>query len=758
MPSFFEYIANAINTKPLLVATVVVGIFLVALFGASLNTMQTGMETYVDTNTDRGMLLDKYTKTFQSSSAIILIESDNVLSPDVLKYVDRLEEELRNERYVTSVNSIVDMFKRANGGILPSSYAEIARLEEVIPTGVLSRIVPSPTLMISSIELEPGLSEDSMFSLLDNMNARIDVSNPPPGVRVTVTGDAAFSQQMMQEMGTSMSILLIAAIFLMVLAVGFFFGHVRYRLLSVIIVGAGVVLTFGIMGLTGMKISMVVIGAFPVLIGIGIDYAIQFHSRFDEEARKSPISEAVRTTITKVGPSVMYAMLATSMGFIALWIAPVPMIKEFGIVCVIGLVSCYLAALIIVPTFGVLLKYRPIRNPVHSTSNHNDVSIMERYNVVVGEIAERVAKNPVPIILICGLIAFVGIQMDTYVIINTNEKTFVPSDMPAKIELDKVVRAMGPTSGVPIYVRGDGLLTVDGIKWIHEFQLYEEAHNSKITGSTSIVNFILEYNGGVLPATNQELQIVLEKIPNEVKKRYLSGNSEAIIEFGLVQMENNIAMATLDEIQNDLSWKAPPPGISARLTGMGEMFTNLIREIESGKTVMTLLAFGLILVFLYLVYRSFTRAVTPIIPIALIVGWNGLIMYVLGIDYTPMTATLGSMTIGVASEYTILIMERAYEERARGLALLPAIRYSVQQIGTAITVSGLTTVFGFAALILSAFNIINNFGIVTVITVGFTLIGAIIVMPAILIIVGTIEDRRHKAIPCGSGTAIPDSE
>ena len=61
------------------------------------------------------------------------------------------------------------------------------------------------------------------------------------------------------------------------------------------------------------------------------------------------------------------------------------------------------------------------------------------------------------------------------------------------------------------------------------------------------------------------------------------------------------------------------------------------------------------------------------------------------------------------------------------------------RIGTAISVSGMTTVFGFAALTLSSFNIISNFGIVTVITVGFSLIGAIIVMPAILVLVGRLE-------------------
>jgi hypothetical protein len=51
-------------------------------------------------------------------------------------------------------------------------------------------------------------------------------------------------------------------------------------------------------------------------------------------------------------------------------------------------------------------------------------------------------------------------------------------------------------------------------------------------------------------------------------------------------------------------------------------------------------------------------------------------------------------------------------------------------------VSGLTTVFGFAALMLSDFGMISNFGAVTVISVGFALIGAIIAMPAILILLG----------------------
>jgi predicted RND superfamily exporter protein len=98
------------------------------------------------------------------------------------------------------------------------------------------------------------------------------------------------------------------------------------------------------------------------------------------------------------------------------------------------------------------------------------------------------------------------------------------------------------------------------------------------------------------------------------------------------------------------------------------------------------------------------------------------------------------MTIGVASEYTILIMERYEEERKNGLLCHEAIQMSIQKIGTAITISGLTTVFGFSALTLSEFPIMSNFGLVTVITVAFSLMGAILVMPAVLAIMSRMQD------------------
>ena len=657
----FINLADLILHHPRSIAIACVIVLIVAFFGMSLISMATGSDTYLDKDTRRGMLLDDYTGTFQSDSIMVLIEADDVLTPGILAYIDGLEREIGKEQNINSVSGIPDLMKSVNGGILPVSSAEITQAENRIPPEVLIRFVPSRTMTFAVAMLKPGLSQEQQSALVNSLTSRIGVSDRPPGVSVVLTGNSAFQQQMQTEMSTSMSVLILAAMVLMVLAVGLLFGHVRYRLLSVVIVALGLILTFGIIGWSGMQINMATIGAFPVLIGIGIDYAIQFHSRFDEEIRKGTLNDAVRNTITRAGPSVLYAMLATSMGFLAMYISPLPMIRSFGIVCVIGVVSCYLAGIVLVPLFGMLVNYRAKEEPRHNAgSGKRQAGFNRQYNMLLGTAAAKVAKNPVPVLLLIGLIALVGFQLDDQIIVNTNEDTFVPKDMPAKIYLDKVSRAMGSAASTPIIIRSDNVLSVDTVQWMLDFQEYEETHNGKITGSTSIATYILAYNDGKMPETASEVTGIVSRIPEAVKKRYVDGRTQAIIEFSTIEMENEVGMSMMDQIRKDLEWNKPPIGTSASVTGMGEMFSNLIREIRQGKMLMTILGFGLIFGFLLVVYRKVIKAATPLVPIMLIVGWNGLIMYLMGIDYTPLTATPGSMSVGVASEYTILIMERCY--------------------------------------------------------------------------------------------------
>src|SRR5208337_4431817 len=302
-----------------------------------------------------------------------------------------------------------------------------------------------------------------------------------------------------------------------------------------------------------------------------------------------------------------------------------------------------------------------------------------------------------------------------------------------------VTRVLGSTSTADFYVQGGRVTDLDTIRWMKSFQDYELSHHSEITSSTSIVTYILAYNGGVMPQTQSQLDRVLDTIPSGVKDQYLSGSMRGVMHFGMINLQIPQEENLKKVMVSDIAFLQPPPGISVQPVGSFDIMTTLIGGLSSSKDEMTYLGFALIFVFLALVYRHI-HAISPLIPIVLVVGWNSVAMYILGISYSPLTATLGSMTIGVAAEYTILVMERYSEEEEKLHDHIAAIKESVSKIGSAITVSGLATFFGFSALCLSTFPIISNFGISTLIAIGFSLFGAIFIMPAVLSLMGQFTE------------------
>jgi hydrophobe/amphiphile efflux-3 (HAE3) family protein len=760
---FFTSIANTINRRPKLIAGLLLIVFVIALFGMTQLTMDTTTGTYLDKNSAKGILYNKYIATFQSDSLILIVDTSDPLNPDVLDYLDRLENTMRQQQNVGSVNSIVDLLKSSNGGNLPQTRAQVDAIVAQIPPETRATAVPSSVMSLVQIQISQGLSDQAKTSALNNVKSVVTTSNPPPGVTVTVTGSPAFSAEMKDSLGKDMGTLIGAAMILMVIVMGILFAYVRYRFMPVLLVGMGLITSLGLMGIAGIQLNMAVVGAFPVLIGLGIDYAIQFHARFDEESRKGSLENAVIITVTRTGPAVMYAMLATSVGFLAMFISPVPMIRSFGMVAIIGVMTCYCISLIGMPTLAILLNYKPKHEEpevCYAVGEGACDSLPDKqgerrqgsqegwsYARFLTDTSVKIAKNPVPLLLVVGLIAVIGFQLDAAIPIDSNENSFVPSDMPAKISMDTVARVIGSTDSATIYFEGQSVTDLDTLKWMKQFQDYELSHHSELTRATSIVTYVLAYNNGVMPETQSQLDEVLNRIPDSVKRPYISGSMNAVVEFGTIKLESKPQESLKEQMINDIAFLEPPVGITVQPSGRFDLFTTLMTAMGSSKDTMTYLGFILIFVYLVLVYRHF-HAISPLVPIIAIVGWNAMAMYMLGINYSPLTATLGSMTIGVAAEYTILVMERYAEEEERLHNPLAAIQESVQKIGTAITVSGLATFFGFSALCLASFPIVSNFGITTLLAVGFSLMGAIFIMPAVLSVMGQFTDwldaRKHQ--------------
>jgi len=662
----FDKIARTVNRRPKLIVGIIGVVFVVALVGMTMITMATGNDTYLDKNSPEGIANTQYTNTFAGDSLILIVETSDPLNPEVLNYMDRLEGDIRQQQNIAGASSVVDILKSENNGVLPQSKGEIDALVRQMPEATREVAVPSNVLTLVQIPMSEGLSDDTKTATLNNIQSLVDNSQPPAGVKVTVSGSPAFSAQMKAAMGSQMGVLIGAAMILMVIVMGLLFSYVSYRFLPVIFVGLGLSTALGLMGLAGIQLNMAVMGAFPVMIGLGIDYAIQFHARLDEESRKGSLDDAVYMTITRTGPAVMYAMLATSLGFAAMFVSTVPMVQSFGLVAMIGIMSCYCISLVGIPAVAHVVRYKPKQQAPQvcyavGEEACNTLPAPKKkswsYGQFLTNTSVKIAKNPAPILLIAALIAVIGFQIDPLIAIEANQNNFVPSDMPAKIQMDKVTRVLGAMSTADFYVQGGRVTDLDTIQWMKSFQDYELSRHSELTSSTSIVTYVLAYNGGKMPQTQSQLDAVLDKIPSSVKDQYLSGSMRGVIQFGMINLQIPQEENLKKVMVSDIAFLQPPPGITVQPVGSFDLFTTLIGGLSSSKDEMTYLGFALIFVFLALVYRHI-HAVSPLIPIILVVGWNSVAMYILGISYSPLTATLGSMTIGVAAEYTILVMER----------------------------------------------------------------------------------------------------
>jgi predicted RND superfamily exporter protein len=190
---------------------------------------------------------------------------------------------------------------------------------------------------------------------------------------------------------------------------------------------------------------------------------------------------------------------------------------------------------------------------------------------------------------------------------------------------------------------------------------------------------------------------------------------------------------------------APPPGVSATITGSNVVFTEVIGALTSGRVFMTYLGLGLVFGGLLLIYRDLLKALVPVITMFMVIGWSGGLMYLMGMDYTPMTATLGALILGVGSEYAVLMMERYFEEKEKGATPEEAMSKAGIKIGKAIITSGLTTLFGFCALVVSDFNMISSFGVITVIDVGLALFATFVIFPPVMVLLDNFREKRKAA-------------
>jgi hypothetical protein len=105
----------------------------------------------------------------------------------------------------------------------------------------------------------------------------------------------------------------------------------------------------GIIVAGDFKINFLNFIAFPITFGIGVDYGVNVFQRYRQEGSKN-ISKVIQYT----GGAVGLCSLTTIIGYGSLLVAQSQAFVSFGILAVIGEITCVIAAIVSLPALLIL--------------------------------------------------------------------------------------------------------------------------------------------------------------------------------------------------------------------------------------------------------------------------------------------------------------------------------------------------------------------------------------------------------------------
>jgi len=724
----------------------------IAFSGAAQIESVTGDRAFVGENPT----LNTYDDNFDRGTIATLVRGE-VTEPATMRAIDRYDRRMSEVDDVEQVISPADQV-RAEYGRIPGSQQKI------------QRVVGNPDSTVVTIVLDPGLTQQQSRPIYTDAIDAKEWVDFPSGVSVTITGSAAFSSQLSGLIQQSTQQLLGLAVGLMVIALFFLFRGVRLRLLPIVAVFVGVIWTFGAIGYAGIPNSTLTSSVFPILIGLGIDYSIQFHERYEEELENHRPREALPLALGGVGPPVLVAMFSAALGFGATWVSTLgsPAFVWFAQTSIFGVVLTFITGLfVLLPVLTLWVRFRSTSEEEASPSSESELPPQEqtgssdvgRLGQALGRTSRTLAANPFIVLSIAIVVAAGGFAVSSDLETTADTEEFIPQDLPAYTDLQEFRSVAGGGDAVQysILVSGEQLRDPDVLRWMEQFRVIA-SDKQQITSVSTPATLIKQHNGGTLPETKRGVRQTLAAIPDDQKARYYSNGHAQIRITAEQDMNTDEELGLFDTIEASIALSQPPSGVDAKLTGQSPVSTPSIVDQIEGRNATTGLGFALVFGALLLYYRNLLRAVAPLVPMLFVIGWQNLYMLALSISVSPLGASLGAMSVGIGAEYTIIVMERYFEEvEQTGISRLDAVETAGSRVGKAITVSGMTTVFGFSALTLSPFPILADFGWLTVGVIFLTLVASLATLPPTLIILGRLSDKIEsvRANKTASGNIVP---
>ena len=514
-----------------------------------------------------------------------------------------------------------------------------------------------------------------------------------------------------------------------------------------------------------------------IVISLTVDYAIQAVSHYREQRGEGEsVLQAVRIGLRNVAIPLLLAAVTTIASFLSTLFSPIGVIGDFGIVAGLGVGLSLIVMLTLVPAGRTIVdRRREARGklaPPRSVSSA--LPGIERAAEMLGK---ALARRPAPyLIVVLGVTIWLGFSA-TGLKSEFSIRDVLPRDGNVLDDMESLEEAVGgSTELASVLVRAEAtetrtLLNVRDLAdafadeqsrpraaagpmaptyeslvrdWTHdsgepgdkydpEFAaLFREASAGVQLDRVLMAEFLTQL-GEKEPA----LATVLVDNPD--------GTDAILLQFPIYSDDSEAATLIQEEIE--ALWSGDDGSITAMSVGISSVtVTDQItaRQTEAITTTVAA-ALGILTLFFWVTVRRPVLGFVAVGPIVLVLIWVLGTMALLGIPYTVITSIITALSIGIGVDYTIHMIHRYQEEFSRVRNPEKAAVRTLATTGSALLGSALTTALGFGVLVFSPVQGFSQFGITAAITIAYSLLVSILVVPPAMTVWGAYENMRLRS-------------
>ena len=558
------------------------------------------------------------------------------------------------------------------------------------------------------------------------------------GADVIVTGTPTFLTDINNYLQKGMLTLgaIAFVVMLFVLAIVF---RVRWRILPLLAVVIGIAWGFGTFGYLGINLSLVTISGLPILIGIGVEFAIQIHNRVEEQCVLHSETDPFGETVSQLGPPMVVATVSAVIAFLVMRISRVPMIQDFGVLLAVGIVMLLVTG-IVVPLAVLGARER------HHATTAVKTGVTEK---ILHRLGSLPSKAVVPMVAIAVILPIVGLTLETGSKIQSDPINWADQSTQTIRDARRLETDVNFSSTLGIFIEttghdSNGIFTDQLGSFVNDFVNRELAneHVTLIQASSLVtaVSSLMEVPGTTsLAPTGLDMLQAYNVAPPDIQRLLVAKNGNAaqvLFQVGPSSLEERAAL--IERLQASIATPGNdqallPSNASATPSGLAIVGVGLLNNLTANRAALTIVALLLVGAWLVLRYGDAARAALTMIPVLLAVGASATLVSLLGITLSPLTTVGGPLVVATCAEFSALLTARYVEGRRAGLSPTDAQALASERTGRAFIASALTTVGGFAVLMFAALPLLRDFGAVVTLNVTVAVMSALVVVPPLAI-------------------------